>query len=91
MLTPAERSRVVYVGNGSQTYVNGQKLGLKETTNIRYPKDPVGKVNYVLKWVGMRPWKQDWVVLERQPEREDWMGHNYLVNYVNGKRPEEKK
>jgi hypothetical protein len=88
MLTPAERSRVVYEGNGSQTYVAGQRFGLKGSTNIRYPKDPVPMTNDVLKWVGLRPWKQDWVVLDRQSANEDWLGHNYLVHYLNGKKQE---
>ncbi len=91
MLTPAERSRVVYDGAGSQMYVDGEKLGLMKATNSRYPTDPVPMVNDVLKWVGLRPWKQEWVWLERQPATEDRLGHNYLVNYLNGKRPEEKK
>jgi hypothetical protein len=91
MLTSAERSRVVYKGDGPQKYIDREKYGLKAATNIRYPKDPMPTVNDVLKYVGLRSWKQDWVVLERQPETEDWIGHNYLVNYLNGKRPEEKR
>jgi hypothetical protein len=91
MLTPAERSRVIYEGNGSQTYVDGGRLGLKAAANIRYPKDPIPRTNDVLKWVGLRPWKQDWVVLERNTKTEDRMGHNFLVNYLKGQRPEEKR
>ena len=91
MLTLAERSRVIYEGAGPQTYVDGKKLGLKEAANIRYPKDPIPITNDVLKWIGMRPKNQDWIYLERQPRKEDLMGHNFLENYLDGKRPEGRK
>lgn len=91
MLTSAERARVIFEGDGSQMYVDGKKIGLKETANIRYPKDPIPITNDVLKWVGLRPKKQEWIVLERQPSKEDTLGHNYRANYLYGKRPEERR
>jgi hypothetical protein len=91
MLTPAERSRVHYEGNGSQMVVDKNKLGLAEAVNNRYPKDPVPMVNDILKYMGMRPWNQEWTYLVRQPATEDTVGHNYLVNYLYGKRREDGK
>jgi hypothetical protein len=91
MLSLAERSRVHYEGKGGQMYVDKEKLGLAEAINIRYPKDPVPIMNDVLKYVGMRPWHQVWTGLERQRDTEDTFGHNYLVNYLNGKRKEDGK
>jgi hypothetical protein len=89
MLTPEERSRVTYEGDGAQKYIDGEARGLKAATNVRYPIDPVAKVNGVLKYVGMRPWKQDWVELERNKATEDLIGHDFLADYVNGKRRED--
>jgi hypothetical protein len=39
----------------------------------------------------MRPWNQVWVKLVHDRSTEDYIHHNYLKDYVNGKRREDGK